>query len=210
MKRYLYLSFSIYLLAVSPARAQSGAQTSVDYDLAAETAVGTGDFTAYQLTANRHHVLATRPNTAYLRAKVSASHQLADDWTLSGAVDAVGAVHADHKAYLQQCYLNLRWKDFFVEAGTREQAPILRNATLSSGAFIKGNNAKPIPQIHLGTNGFWTVPYTRDWLQISFDFGYGKLLDSHYRENAVLSRRQRQLALCHRRLLPPEAPLLPH
>lgn len=184
MKRYLYLSFSIYLLAVSPARAQSGALTSVDYDLAAETAVGTGDFTAYQLTANRHHVLATRPNTAYLRAKVSASHQLADDWTLSGAVDAVGAVHADHKAYLQQCYLNLRWKDFFVEAGTREQAPILRNATLSSGAFIKGNNAKPIPQIHLGTNGFWTVPYTRDWLQISFDFGYGKLLDSQYREDA--------------------------
>jgi hypothetical protein len=160
----------------------AGAQTTVTYDLTAETAVGSGDYTAYQLTTNRHHVLATRPNTAYLRGAVNVEHQWAEDWKLSGAVDAVASVHADHKAYLQQCYVNLSWKDFFLEAGTRELKPILRDPLLSSGAFTKGNNAKPIPQVHVGTNGFWTVPYTKEWLQINADFGYGKLLDSDYRE----------------------------
>ena len=36
----------------------------------------------------------------------------------------------------------------------------------------------------MGTNGFWTVPFTKEWVQINFDFGYGKFLDSDYHEAA--------------------------
>ena len=68
--------------------AQAKAQDSLTYDLTTETAVGTGDFTAYQLVTNRHHVLATRPNTAYLRGTVNATHAFNEDWKLSGCVDA--------------------------------------------------------------------------------------------------------------------------
>ncbi|MBR1547176.1 MAG: hypothetical protein IJ637_00415 [Prevotella sp.] len=163
--------------------AQDTLQAHVDYQLTAETAVGTGRYTAFHLAANRHHALATRPNTAYLRAAATAQYPLGHDWQLHAGIDAIAAVHADHKAYLQQWYANLSWRSFFVEAGAREQRPVLRNEQLSSGAFVKGANAKPIPQIHAGTNGFWTVPYTRDWLQVDFDFGYGKFLDSQYRED---------------------------
>ena len=125
------------LLAMGPVVAQDEPATKVDYDLTAETAVGTGDFTAFQLTTNRYHVLATRPNTAYLRGAVNAEHQLGEDWTLSGAVDLIGSVHADHKVYLQQCYANLSWKDFFFEAGAREQKPVLRDELLSSGTWVR-------------------------------------------------------------------------
>ena len=175
-KRIILLSMVCWIVG------SIGAQTQVEYDLTAETAVGSGDYTAYQLSTNRYHALATRPNTAYLRGAVNITHQLAEDWKLSGAVDAIASVHADHKAYLQQCYVNLSWRDFFLEAGAREIQPVLRDPLLSSGAVAKGNNAKPIPQIHVGTNGFWTVPYTKGWLQINADFGYGKLMDSDYRE----------------------------
>lgn len=175
-KRIILLSMACWIVG------SIGAQTQVEYDLTAETAVGSGDYTAYQLSTNRYHALATRPNTAYLRGAVNITHQLAEDWKLSGAVDAIASVHADHKAYLQQCYVNLSWRDFFLEAGARELQPVLRDPLLSSGAVAKGNNAKPIPQIHVGTNGFWTVPYTKGWLQINADFGYGKLMDSDYRE----------------------------
>ena len=180
MKRLIKLT-SICLLVCSPVLAQDG-QTTVTYHLTAETAFGSGDFTAYQLSTNRYHTLATRPNTAYLRGAVNVEHQLAEDWKLSGAVDVIASVHADHKAYQQQCYVNLSWKDFFLEAGARELKPVLRDPLLSSGALTKGNNAKPVPQVHVGTNGFWTVPYTKGWLQIDADFGYGKLMDSDYRE----------------------------
>ena len=180
---YKYIKLTaLFLLLSATTRAQDTLATSITYDLTAETAVGTGDFTAFQLATNRHHVLSTRANTAYLRGAINISHAFNKNLTLSGGLDAIASVHANHKAYLQQCFVNLTWKSFFVEIGSREQDQVVRDNLLSSGSFVKGTNAKPIPQIHVGTNGFWNVPYTKGWVQINFDFGYGKFLDGNYRE----------------------------
>ena len=185
MKSIPHKTVAVFMAALAfpfTTRAQDTLKTSVTYDLTTEALVGTGDYTAFQLATNRHHVLGTRSNTAYLRGAVNAAHSFTKDLTLSGAVDAIASVHADHKTYLQQCYVNLSYQSFFIEAGSREEKPVLRDDLLSSGAFIKGTNAKPIPQVHFGTNGFWTVPLTKDWLQIDFDFGYGKFMDDDYHE----------------------------
>ena len=165
-------------------KAQDTSNTHITYDLTTEAAVGTGDYTAYQLVTNRHHTLGTRQNTAYMRGAVNVEHSLSKDWTLSGAVDAIASVHADHKAYLQQCFANLSYQQFFLEVGAREQQQVIRDEELSIGSFAKGTNAKPFAQIHLGTNGFWTVPFTNGWLELNFDGGYGKFLDSNYRHDA--------------------------
>ena len=178
--RIFCIAFAI--LCANNLQAQDSLQTRITYDLTTEAAVGTGDFTAYQLTTNRHHVLATRPNTAYLRGAVNIEHAFNENWKLSGAIDAIGSLHADHKAYLQQCYANLSWKQFFLEVGSREQEMVVRDNLLSVGSFVNGINAKPIPQIHVGTKGFWNVPFTKGWVQINIDFGYGKFLDNSYRE----------------------------
>ena len=61
--------------------------------------------------------------------------------------------------------------------------PAVRDDVLSSGAFANGTNAKPVPQVHFGTSEFWDVPFTKGWLQAHFDFGYGKFMDSGYRED---------------------------
>ena len=190
----LVKSFILYtfLFVSSNICAQDSLSTStaVTYDLTTEAAMGTGSYTAYQLVTNRHHVLATRPNTAYMRGAVNVEQPLGKDWKLSGTVDMIASVHADHKAYLQQCFANLSWKGFFLEAGSRELPPVLRNERLSVGHFAKGINAKPVPQVHIGTNDFWTVPYTKGWLQIHFDGGYGKLMDNNYREEAFMKNPQ--------------------
>ncbi len=174
-KTYLIVSKRIFLfvgslLTLLTTNAQEAPQTDVTYDLTSEAAVGTGDYTAYQIATNRHHVLGTRNNTAYMRGAVNVVHHFSKDLTLSGAIDAIGAVHADHRFYLQQAYANLSYKNFFLEAGCREQQQVVRDNLLSIGSFVKGTNAKPIPQVHFGTNGFWNVPFTKEWVQIHFDF----------------------------------------
>ena len=182
--KYKYLILiGTSLFSIASLKAQDTLATHLTYDLTAETAVGTGDYTAFQLTTNRHHVLGTRSNTAYLRGAVSIEHPFTEKLKLSATLDGIASIHADHKAYLQQCFVNLTYRSFFVEVGSREHKQVVRDDLLSSGSFVKGTNAKPIPQIHLGTNDFWTVPYTKEWLQINFDFGYGKFLDSGYRED---------------------------
>lgn len=164
--------------------AQDTAKTHITYDLTTEAAVGTGDYTAYQIVSNRHHVLGTRSNTAYMRGAVSIEHSLGKDWTLSGTVDGIASVHADHKAYLQQCFANLSYQNFYIEAGTREDKQVIRNDLLSCGSFVKGTNAKPFAQLRIGTKEFWTLPFTKGWIQVHFDGGYGRFLDSQYREDA--------------------------
>ena len=172
------------LLSTTGATAQDSLRTHIGYDLAAEAFAGTGDYNAYQLVTNRHHAVSTRPNTAYLRGAVNISHTLAKGLVLKAEVDAIATVHADHKLYLQQCYANLSYKSFFLEAGSREQPQVVRDNLLSIGSFVKGTNAKPVPQIHIGTKGFWDIPYTKGWVQANFEGGYGKMLDSDYREKA--------------------------
>ena len=182
MRCRCFLTAVLLLLCLTAVRAQDSLATQIAYDLTAEAAVGTGDYTAYQLVTNRHHVLSTRSNTAYMRGAVHVSHAFTPDLVLSGAVDVVGSVHADHKVYLQQCYANLSYQSFFLEIGAREEQPVVRHEQLSIGSFVRGSNAKPFVMAHVGTNGFWSVPLTQDWLQVNADFGYGKFLDSDYRE----------------------------
>lgn len=171
-----------YWLMPSLAQAQDSLATKLTYDLTTEANMGSGDYTAYQLVSNRHHVVGTRSNTAYLRGALKLEHTFKNGLSLSSVVDAIGSVHADHKVYLQQCYVDLSSKSFTLEIGSREEAPILRHAELSSGAFAKGINAKPIPQIQIRTNGFRPIPKTKGWLEYNFGFGYGMFLDGGYRE----------------------------
>ena len=188
MVKHRTIAFGLLLASISVS-AQDTLQTHVTYDLSTEVAVGTGDYSAYQLVANRHHVLSTRPNTGYVRGAIEAKHPLSKYFTLTGGADVIASVHSDHKAYLQQLYASLEYDKFFFEIGARENDAILRNTQLSSGAFAKGTNAKPIPQVRIGTRDFWTVPYTNGWLQIHFEGGYGKFLDSQYREDVYNNHR---------------------
>ncbi len=183
MKHIRLLLLVPCLLITSHVKAQDSTATHLTFDLATEAAIGTGDYTAYQLVTNRHHVLGSRSNTAYIRGALNITHSFTKNLNLTGKVDALASVHADHKVYLQQCYANLSYKSFFFEIGSRENKQIVRDNLLSIGSFAKGTNARPIPQVHFGTNDFWSVPYTKDWVQINFDFGYGKFLDSGYRED---------------------------
>ena len=196
MKHRLLWGLLLSICYTSPIAAQDTLATKVTYDLSSEIAVGTGDFTAYQLSSNRHHVLSTRPNTGYVRGAIEAEHPLSKYFTLAGGMDVIASVHADHKAYLQQLYADLRYDKFYFEIGTREHDAILRNTQLSSGTFAKGTNAKPIPQVRIGTTDFWTVPYTKGWLQIHFEGGYGKFLDSQYRKDVYFNHPDANRIYC--------------
>jgi hypothetical protein len=180
--KYKHILTAACLLCFGTIKAQDSLKTHVTYDMTAEAFAGTGDYNAYQLVTNRHHAVGTRSNTAYLRGAVNIEHTFKKDLVLSGSVDAIASIHADHKVYLQQCYANLSYKSFFIEAGSREQKQVVRDNLLSIGSFVKGTNAKPIPQLQIGTNGFWNLPFTKEWVQANFAGGFGKLLDSDYRE----------------------------
>lgn len=161
-------------------QAQQPSDWQASYTITSEAAAGSGDYTAYQLTANRHDVLSHRANTGYVRAAVDLERNLSNDWLLTGAFDVLASAHAKSSFYLQQLYANLSWQDFYLEVGKREYQPVLRNALLSSGSLVASGNARPMPEVRIGTKDFVTVPGTRQWLQFYFDASYGYYEDSDW------------------------------
>ena len=159
--------------------------THLRYELTAETALGTGDWNAYQTVSNRYHTLGLRPNTAVGRAALTLTHDFSKNYRMTAVADALGSIHGDHKFYLQQLYVNFKLHHFFAEIGSREIEPILRSRRLSSGNIIESGNAKPIPQLRIGTDGFWTVPGLNKWLEVYFDGAYGKYIDGGYKQDVA-------------------------
>ena len=141
--------------------AQDTLRTHLTYDLSTEMAVGTGDYTAFQIVSNRHHVLGTRSNTANIRGAVNIEHSMGKDFTLSGTIDVIASTHADHKTYLQQCFANITYKNFYLETGAREDKQVIRNDLLSSGSF-RAQMPNRFPNFELEQRTFGTSHTLRD------------------------------------------------
>ncbi len=178
----IFLVFQVFPIIVGNTvlMAQEEERIHANYTLTAESSLGSGDYTAYQLVANQFDVLSHQANTGYLRAAVDLNKRVGKDWQLSGAMDLVLSAHAKRSAYLQQLFAHLSYKDFYIELGSKEHAPVLRNLQLSSGSLINSGNSKPIPEVRIGIHDFYVVPGTKNWLQVYFDASYGLFLDDDW------------------------------
>lgn len=157
-------------------------RSNVEYNLAMEGALSSGEYTPYMLTANRFDVLSPRANTGYLSANIKGNFEFYDHWNLEGGLTAIASVHSNHRAYLQELYLKTSYRKIYLEVGARQKSSPVINQLLSSGDFIYSGNAKPIPSFHAATLGFVTLPFTHDWIEAYADFGYGRLFDDDWAE----------------------------
>lgn len=149
-------------------------------DVTTEAAVGTGSYSAVYLTSNRHGILSTNANTAYLRPTLKWGQQVGN-WNLEACADLQAQLHTDNaKFYAQQLYLKANWSWLNFCAGTREITPIFRDFRLSSGGILWSGNARPIPGLSIGSHGFVDIPGTRSEVQFIADGFYGYYMDEDY------------------------------
>ena len=182
MIRNLFVILLLFLPLLSLAEEKTGAGQTLEYKLTTETAVGSGDYTAYYLTANRHGILSTDANTAYLRAAMKYNYRRGR-WSVDACLDAQVQANAYNKYFIQQAYADLTWSWITLGVGSREFSPVLRDIRLSSGSTIWSGNSRPIPGVYLYTPEFVTIPGTRQWLQVYFEGSFGKLLDDDYKRD---------------------------
>ena len=76
---------------------------NLHYTLTAEGAVGTGDYTAYYLTANRHGILSTNSNTGYVRTALQYNHSKGK-WDIETGLDIEAQSHSYNNFFIQQFY----------------------------------------------------------------------------------------------------------
>ena len=180
MKRVFFLILSVCFL--HPLFSQiKGA-----YRVETSGSIATGDNTPFWQVNQQWGVTPLNANNLYVRGSVSHAQNLHNDWSMEAGIDIVGASASVYgNPWLQQLYGRLNWKIWRLDAGLREDYTSSLNARLSSGDFVKSNNARPIPEIKISIPEYLPVPYTKGNMYLKGDFAVGYYLDSRWKENTA-------------------------
>lgn len=144
---------------------------------------GSGRFAPFWHTANKQGVNSEKSSSLYARLGVAGEHlfcnnHLALDW----GADVVAGYNLVSTVFLQQAYLDVRWKRVNFSFGQKERWCDMRNPRLSTGALVESGNARPIPQIRFELPEYWDIPGLGGWFGIRGHIAYGWFTDEHWQK----------------------------
>lgn len=137
------------------------------------------------LNANKYGLSSLDEYNGYLRA--SAVRPIAKDegkkFGLGYGADVVVPYNYTSKFIVQQAFVEGRWLHGTLTLGSKQQPMNLKNNRLSSGSQTLGINARPVPQVRLALEDYWTVPLTGGWLQLRGHISYGMMTDDSWQHD---------------------------
>ncbi len=175
--KVLFITMLFSTIGVYP---KSTINKSLNYSLETSLNVGAGENAPFWFISNRHGVGSLQDINGYLRVSISQVDTKATDWGYSWTANIIGGVNFFNKVYMQQLFFDVRYKHVKLEMGMKERDPELRNPYLSSGALTFSNNARPIPQIRIGSEGYSTIPRTKDFFHLKGHIAYGMFVDNRF------------------------------
>ncbi|MCM1450041.1 MAG: capsule assembly Wzi family protein [Clostridiales bacterium] len=178
------------------------AQYPMSLDLSIMGGGGKGEFAPYYIASNNHGKI-TQSSNMLLDLGVSGGQKLTDRWSYQWGLELVGGYSSGtvysryiaalgewtgnrqhpSRAWVQQLYGRVDYRSLFLQAGVWESKSALLNNRLSSGDFVEGANARPVPQVRAGFDDFQPIPFTNGWVEIQGEISYGKMSDNGWIEN---------------------------
>lgn len=172
--------FLLLVVLVSSKTLQAQVSPFVEYG----ATVHTGDHTPLWQVSNRQG-LGSIYNNTYIRGGAGYAHRWGK-WKLEEKLDLVVAFgqnfKSDKNLYVQQAYVDARYKWLGLFVGSREKGAPLLNNELSSGDMTWSGNARPIPQVMAGIPEYL---YLLPRLAIKGEISYGWFTDNNYQKNKV-------------------------
>lgn len=171
--------FLILLLCALACSVGSTAQTEDRLHAFAEwgASLHGGNHTPLWQNANRHG-LSSLDNNSYLRSGVFFTDSFGS-WQLCAGLDLVAAAGFTSTFIVQQAYADVSWKWLCFSVGSKEIGSALLNQTLSSGGLTWSGNARPVPQVWIGTADYVQL---LPRLAMKAELSYGWFTDSHYQQ----------------------------
>lgn len=149
-----------------------------------QTTVGNGRNPLW-LNANKYGLSSLDSDNGYLRMAVE--RDVAADscrrWGVGYGLDIAAAYNNTSTLIVQQAYFEGRYKLGTLTVGSKQQPMELRDNELSSGAQTLGINARPVPQVRLGLNDYWTIPILGRWFSFKGHLAFGMMTDGNWQES---------------------------
>lgn len=111
--------------------------------------------------------------------------------SLQLGLGVVGTTNFDN-SMIHEAYAKGRFYMLDFSVGMEAFSPLAQYDDLTSGNYLMSSNARPTPRIGVGIFDWWSIPYTRDWLQIKGACYLGKLFNEDnekYTDDVVLHEK---------------------
>ena len=186
--------FALLCLCCTSAFAQGNSGDSLSIALEMQGSFSNSK-TPLWLNANKYGLSSLTASNGYVRGIATYNKDFLDgDLDLQVGADVALPVgykiqgynsHYTQKFIIQQAFVEMNWKYGVLTIGSKQQPMELKNNELSSGSQTFGINSTPIPQVRLGLNRYWAIPYTKDWLSIKTYIAFGIMTDAPWETSAA-------------------------
>lgn len=186
--------FALLCLCYTSAFAQGNSGDSLSMALEMQGSFSNSK-TPLWLNANKYGLSSLTASNGYVRGIATYNKDFLDgDLDLQVGADVALPVgykiqgynsHYTQKFIIQQAFVEMNWKYGVLTIGSKQQPMELKNNELSSGSQTFGINSTPIPQVRLGLNRYWAIPYTKDWLSIKTHIAFGIMTDAPWETSAA-------------------------
>ena len=186
--------FALLCLCSISALAQSNSEDSLSIAVEMQGSFSNSK-TPLWLNANKYGLSSLTTSNGYMRGMATYDKALLhDELKVQLGADVVIPIgykiqgynsHYTQNFIVQQAYVEANWKYGVLTVGARQQPLELKNNELSSGSQTLGINATPVPQVRLGLNRYWTIPFTGEWLALKTHVAFGMMMDAPWETNAA-------------------------
>lgn len=176
-----YILLSVLFCCTNTLYAQS--DNSLHYSLKTGITQASGEHAPLWLTANKYGLSSIKKSNGYVSAGLFQPLKGDTQFSYAYGLELATAWNFTSSFIVQQAYIDLKWNHFTLSMGSKERSPEFVNPQLSSGALTLSGNARPIPQVRIGIDNYYTVPYTGNWLAIRGHFAYGRFTDGQWQKS---------------------------
>jgi len=163
------------------------------YDIELQSTFSSGK-TPLWLNANRYGLSSLETENGYARASLSRLIRAdsARHWGIGYGVDVAVPYNFTSDIVVQQAFVEARWLHGTLSIGSKERPMELKNNNLSSGSQTLGINARPVPQVRLAIEDYWTLPIANGWIHLKGHIAYGRMTDDSWQH--TFTNRQNRYA----------------
>lgn len=147
---------------------------------------GNGDYAPMWHFSNRQGIGSSKSDWRYARAGIGGWNIFSNSCiTLEWGADILIGDNLTSDVFIQQAYLDLKWKIINFSFGQKERCEYIQNPRLSSGSLVESSNARPIPQIRIELPEYWNIPGTKGWFGFRGHLAYGWFSDGNWQKDFV-------------------------
>ncbi|RKV74079.1 MAG: hypothetical protein D8B56_00475, partial [Alloprevotella sp.] len=131
----------------------------VHLDVEAQATVGRGENAPFWLTSNRNGLAGMDARNGALRLFLHRPVEADSDrvWHVGYGLEGALTYGNTSRLMLQQAYAEVDFQKSRFTLGQKVQQPEINHPTLSTGAWVLGNNARPVPMLRWELYDWWNI-----------------------------------------------------